>query len=534
MDWVRTVPLSDLAEKPVFFKKSPKHIALFKVGGTFHAIDNRCPHEGYPLVEGTVDGEGVLTCNWHNWKFRLSDGACLLGGDNVRAYRVEERDGYLWVELTDPPVEEIGEKTLDDLKCAFGKRDYGRICREVTRLHFHDLETLQAVRKAVEWSHDRLEFGSTHAYAASADWVSQSLAYSGDWEKKLTCLAEAVDHMAFDALRQPAFPFGAAVEPWDPQDFLEAVETEKSKRAEGLVVAAFRDGLLWPDLEETFVEAALAHFNDFGHSLIYVQKTGQLIGLLGPEVERFLCLALARHLSYTTREDLIPEFQEYRPALERLQALPGEADGRSLPARDLFPANLARSLDWVAEHAPTYSPTALYGTLLECLALNLLHFDLEYQSAFDRPVSRSVGWLALTHGITFASAVRIVCTKYPRFWKQGLLQMACFLGRNRPFLDLDIDTSPWAVTDRGQFLRETHESLLDHGLRDPIFSAHLLKTTRAVEEELPHATQSCQDALLASLNRFLTGPIKQKHARRLARQAIDLVRREFESPGSAR
>jgi nitrite reductase/ring-hydroxylating ferredoxin subunit len=47
----------------------------------------RCPHEGYPLAAGQVSpGDCVLTCNWHNWKFRLDTGECLIGGDHVRGY----------------------------------------------------------------------------------------------------------------------------------------------------------------------------------------------------------------------------------------------------------------------------------------------------------------------------------------------------------------------------------------------------------------------------------------------------------------
>ncbi|MFL5239337.1 MAG: Rieske (2Fe-2S) protein, partial [Rhizomicrobium sp.] len=29
------------------------------------AIANRCPHEGYPLSEGTLSPGCLLTCNWH-------------------------------------------------------------------------------------------------------------------------------------------------------------------------------------------------------------------------------------------------------------------------------------------------------------------------------------------------------------------------------------------------------------------------------------------------------------------------------------
>ena len=83
------------------------------------------------------------------------------------------------------------------------------------------------------------------------------------------------------------------------------------------------------------------------------------------------------------------------------------------------------------------------------------------------------------------------------------------------------------MADARAFLAETREALLDHGQRDPIFSAHLLKTTIATEASLAHASKECALALLAALNRFLHSPIKQKHARRLARQAIELVARDF-------
>jgi len=85
----------------------------------------------------------------------------------------------------------------------------------------------------------------------------------------------------------------------------------------------------------------------------------------------------------------------------------------------------------------------------------------------------------------------------------------------------------WEVEDKGQFISETHDIILDSGIRDPIFVAHYLKATLAVEAELPTASSSTQKMLLAALNRFLHSPIKQKHARRLANQAIALVARDY-------
>ena len=73
-----------LCEGPVVFRSGPRQLALFQAGDETHAIDNRCPPEGYPLAQGTVDESCVLTCNGHNWKFNLDDGRCLLGRDHGR------------------------------------------------------------------------------------------------------------------------------------------------------------------------------------------------------------------------------------------------------------------------------------------------------------------------------------------------------------------------------------------------------------------------------------------------------------------
>jgi hypothetical protein len=328
--------------------------------------------------------------------------------------------------------------------------------------------------------------------------------------------------MAFDAFHGRDYPYGPPGAAFTRRAFLEAVEAERTSDAEGLTRRALADGLHWADLEEAFVAAALAHYNDFGHSLIYVCKNEELLEALGAEAEPWLVPALARHLCYATREDLIPEFRGYAEALARLPS-PGEAAEVRAP----FPMSTAEALAWVVRHLGTHTPQAVYDALLEALARNLLHFDTTYDLAFDRPVRHNVGWLHLTHGVTFANAVRVICSRYPRYWGAGLLQMACHLGRNRPYLDLGVDEKAWAVPDAEAFFAAAHDHILDHGMRDPIFSAHLLKTTQAVAAELPHASPSCRAALLAGLSRFLNTPMKQQHTRRLARQAIGLVRRDF-------
>jgi nitrite reductase (NADH) small subunit/3-phenylpropionate/trans-cinnamate dioxygenase ferredoxin subunit len=51
-----------------------KTIALFRDGGQYFAIDNMCPHMGAELSGGFV-ADGIVTCPWHYWRFRLADGA---------------------------------------------------------------------------------------------------------------------------------------------------------------------------------------------------------------------------------------------------------------------------------------------------------------------------------------------------------------------------------------------------------------------------------------------------------------------------
>jgi nitrite reductase (NADH) small subunit/3-phenylpropionate/trans-cinnamate dioxygenase ferredoxin subunit len=51
-----------------------KLIAVFLEKGRYYAIDDVCPHMGASLSGGWVEN-GIVTCPWHAWRFRLEDGA---------------------------------------------------------------------------------------------------------------------------------------------------------------------------------------------------------------------------------------------------------------------------------------------------------------------------------------------------------------------------------------------------------------------------------------------------------------------------
>src|SRR5262249_40977478 len=51
--------------------------------GRVFALDNRCPHMGFPLERGSVE-DGILTCHWHHARFDLESGCTFdLWADDV-------------------------------------------------------------------------------------------------------------------------------------------------------------------------------------------------------------------------------------------------------------------------------------------------------------------------------------------------------------------------------------------------------------------------------------------------------------------
>jgi nitrite reductase (NADH) small subunit len=80
-----------------------KLIAVFRSDGRFFAIDDTCPHMGASLSGGYVETD-VVTCPWHAWRFRLSDGAW---ADNPRlkigCYPVRVEGDHVQVQVAVPP-----------------------------------------------------------------------------------------------------------------------------------------------------------------------------------------------------------------------------------------------------------------------------------------------------------------------------------------------------------------------------------------------------------------------------------------------
>ena len=84
--------------------------------GRVFAMDNRCPHLGFPLHRGSI-ADGILTCHWHHARFDLASGCTFdLWADDVPTFPVELHDGEIWIKdgpgHTDPAAH--WRRRLDD------------------------------------------------------------------------------------------------------------------------------------------------------------------------------------------------------------------------------------------------------------------------------------------------------------------------------------------------------------------------------------------------------------------------------------
>jgi len=98
-DFVRAGSLAELKAKGrlvVHGRHSP--ILVIYHGGRVFALDNRCPHMGFPLDRGSVE-DGILTCHWHHARFDLASGCTFdLWADDVPTCPVELCDGEVWIK----------------------------------------------------------------------------------------------------------------------------------------------------------------------------------------------------------------------------------------------------------------------------------------------------------------------------------------------------------------------------------------------------------------------------------------------------
>lgn len=100
-EFIECAEVSEIPEEGVIaVNVGGQPIALAKSDGKIFAVDNRCPHMGYPLNRGSVH-DGILICHWHHAMFDLASGCTFHPfADDVQPYPIEIRAGKVYVDVS--------------------------------------------------------------------------------------------------------------------------------------------------------------------------------------------------------------------------------------------------------------------------------------------------------------------------------------------------------------------------------------------------------------------------------------------------
>ena len=281
---VRAGSLEQLREKgQLLAKVGSLPVVVFWRDGDAWAIEDRCPHMGFPLRQGTVEA-GLVTCHWHHARFDLVTG-CTLDpfADDARAFDVaidgddvfvESRAGgdsvaHLWRRLDDGLADGL---TLVIAKSVLGLLDA-------------DVPPADIVTRA-------LDFGTRYR----ADWgagltvliVMANVLPALDPADRALALVHGIDFVARDTRNHPPrfalHPFdGGEVPParlaaW----YRRFIDTRSGDAAERVLATALASGEPLGEVERTMFAAATDHvFLDGGHTIDFTNKAFEALHHVG-------------------------------------------------------------------------------------------------------------------------------------------------------------------------------------------------------------------------------------------------------------
>ncbi|MFL9965958.1 Rieske (2Fe-2S) protein [Paraburkholderia sediminicola] len=286
MEFVLVGSLEELKEKGrLVVEGRHRPILVIYDRGRVFALDNRCPHMGFPLERGSVE-DGILTCHWHHARFDLESGCTFdLWADDIPSCAVEVRNGDVWVTTTfghpDPAAhwrQRLADGLAQDLDLVIAKAVHGQLAA--------DLPMADIVRQvALFGAHNRDGWGVgltiLTALANLVPMLSEDEAYLALFHGARRVAADCDG----EAPRRERTPLGSRPEPaalkrwlrlWTNVRHREAAErTLLTAIAAGASPAVLADALLSAETERAFA--------DTGHSVDFINKTFECLDLIGWE-----------------------------------------------------------------------------------------------------------------------------------------------------------------------------------------------------------------------------------------------------------
>jgi nitrite reductase/ring-hydroxylating ferredoxin subunit len=411
---VRVGRLADLQAAGCLTVQADGHtLAVFATDGRVHAVDNRCPHLGFPLNRGSVH-DGILTCHWHHARFDLATGGTFdPWADDVRRFPAHVQDGDVWVDVAAP-----------DDPDARPRRVRQGLERDIP---------LVIAKAVLGW----LEEGGEPAalFRAGLDFGTH---YRQDgWGQGLTihtCLMNLWPHLdardrpraAFHGLsavardsaaspprfRLPPLP-GAGHTPESLGRWLrQFIELRDAEGAERCLVSAVREGVAPRQVADMLFAAATDHrYIDIGHPLDFTNKALEALDHAGWEHAEAVLTSLVSGYAGASRMEESSAWRQpvdlvaiLESAFERLPAAVEagrDRRGRWTGRDALVPVLLAEDPAAIAEGLLAAlrdgaDEAELAGMVSYAAALRIARF----------PVSNEFGdWDTALHTFTFANAV---------------------------------------------------------------------------------------------------------------------------------
>ncbi|MGI8963104.1 MAG: Rieske 2Fe-2S domain-containing protein [Thermomicrobiales bacterium] len=420
---VRVGPRDQLGEVTVV--SGGRHgIAVFAPAGSdaIYAVDNRCPHMGFPLHRGSVC-DGILTCHWHHARFDLESGGTFNQfADDLQTYEVSIRDDIVYVDPAPRRRDRVGHaraRLLAGLEQSIG-----------LVLAKNVLALLEAGVPAA----DMLEIGGSFgARYRESGWRSGLTILTAmgnvlpalDPDDRMLALHHGLVHVARDSAGQPPRHYleplpgegipGARVKPW----FRQFMEVRDREGAERVLQTAIQQGSTPAELADLLAGATTDHaFLDGGHTLDFVNKACELLDLVGWQHAATILPSLTPVIARGARSEELNAWRHpvdlialLTPVFTRLETF--FADAGSKPdwraSDDLVailladdPAAIVEALAGALESGA--SPMAVSQTLVYAAALRIAQFH----------TSNEFGdWITVLHTFTYVNATHKLMRRAP-------------------------------------------------------------------------------------------------------------------------
>jgi nitrite reductase/ring-hydroxylating ferredoxin subunit len=303
--FVRAASLADIKKAGCTAVQVNGHIvALFAHQDQVYAVDNRCPHMGFPLDRGTVK-DGILTCHWHHARFDLeSGGAFDLFADDVRAFPVEIRDGEVWIDTAahDDPKQHQRDRLLVGLE-----RDLPLVLGKAV------LVLLEGDGDPKDPFGSGLEFGTTYRHRGWGQGLTMHTCFMNmlptlEKADRPRALYQGLSAVARDSIGQaPRFPVRPlptleADVPTLKRWFRQFIEVRDAEGAERCIISAVRADADDKQMADMLFSAVTDHrYIDVGHPADFTNKAFEALDIAGWEHAELVLTSLVNNFAFADR-----------------------------------------------------------------------------------------------------------------------------------------------------------------------------------------------------------------------------------------